>query len=210
MLRSLRKVNRVASAGLQFWDPASMEKVALPLVAANSSAIETKRYYSATKRQESALIVGGLTCLAVGIVAQHAYGFYTEYQAKKAANPSQPSIDNPEDASKRNASEGEAATAQQQQQQTTRERTQSTNPADSPSFTFGSSWFARNFYEGGFEDKMTKREAALILGVRESASPERIKDAHRKILLINHPDRGGSAFIAAKINEAKDLLLKGK
>ncbi len=57
---------------------------------------------------------------------------------------------------------------------------------------------------------MTKREAALILGVRESATVDRIKDAHRRILINNHPDRGGSPFIAAKVNEAKDFLLKGK
>ena len=80
----------------------------------------------------------------------------------------------------------------------------------SSSFGFGSEWFAKTFYDGGFEDKMTKREAALVLGVRESATTARIKDAHRKILLLNHPDRGGSAYIAAKINEAKDLLLKGR
>merc|ERR1711957_378143 len=32
------------------------------------------------------------------------------------------------------------------------------------------------YYEGGFEDKMTKREAALMLGVRESSTPKRIKE----------------------------------
>ena len=50
----------------------------------------------------------------------------------------------------------------------------------------------------------------MVIGVRESAAVERVKDAHRKILLLNHPDRGGSAYVAAKINEAKDLLVKGK
>ena len=54
---------------------------------------------------------------------------------------------------------------------------------------------------------MTKREAALILGVRESASKERVKEAHRKVLMLNHPDTGGSTYVATKINEAKDMLL---
>ena len=66
------------------------------------------------------------------------------------------------------------------------------------------------YYEGGFEDKMTKREAALILGVRESSTPKQIKEAHRKLLILNHPDTGGSTYISGKVNEAKELLLKGK
>ena len=57
---------------------------------------------------------------------------------------------------------------------------------------------------------MTRKEAALILGVRESSTPKRIKEAHRKLLILNHPDTGGSTYMAGKINEAKELLLKGK
>jgi hypothetical protein len=73
-------------------------------------------------------------------------------------------------------------------------------------------WFdvGGKYYEGGFEDSMTRREAALVLGVRESSSAQRIKDAHRKLLILNHPDTGGSTYLAGKINEAKELLLKGK
>lgn len=65
----------------------------------------------------------------------------------------------------------------------------------------------RSPYKGGFEEEMTRREAALILGVRESADPKRIKDRHRKLLMANHPDAGGSTFLATKLNEAKDVLL---
>ncbi|KAG6617323.1 Mitochondrial import inner membrane translocase subunit TIM14 [Phytophthora cinnamomi] len=72
-----------------------------------------------------------------------------------------------------------------------------------------SSWKYRNFYDGPFEEKMTRREAALILGVRESASEERVRNAHRKLLILNHPDTGGSTFLATKINQAKEMLLGG-
>lgn len=37
-----------------------------------------------------------------------------------------------------------------------------------------------------------------------------VKEAHRRIMIANHPDAGGSSFIAAKVNEAKDMLLGKK
>jgi DnaJ family protein C protein 19 len=72
---------------------------------------------------------------------------------------------------------------------------------------------SRGFYRGGFQQEMTRREALLILGLRESAaqeSPQRVKDAHRRIMLANHPDSGGSPYISLKVNEARDLLLGKK
>ena len=61
--------------------------------------------------------------------------------------------------------------------------------------------------QGGFLQEMTKREAAQILGMRESAGEDRIREAHLRIMKANHPDLGGSSYIAEKVNEAKDMLL---
>ena len=55
---------------------------------------------------------------------------------------------------------------------------------------------------------MDRKEASLILNVGEYSPLEKVRDAHKKIMLLNHPDRGGSPYLASKINEAKTLLAK--
>ncbi|XP_076603067.1 dnaJ homolog subfamily C member 15 [Chaetodon auriga] len=65
-----------------------------------------------------------------------------------------------------------------------------------------------SYYKGGFEQKMSKREASLILGISPVSTKTKVREAHRRIMVLNHPDKGGSPYLAAKINEAKDLLDK--
>lgn len=63
---------------------------------------------------------------------------------------------------------------------------------------------------GNHSGVMTAEQAYKILGLSLSATRQEIIEAHRKLMLKNHPDRGGSSYIAAQINRAKEILLKNK
>ena len=54
---------------------------------------------------------------------------------------------------------------------------------------------------------MTREEALDILGLNEGADEDAIRAAHRRLMKTAHPDQGGSAWLAARINAARDLLL---
>ena len=60
-------------------------------------------------------------------------------------------------------------------------------------------------WSGGAMDEAT---ALSILGLSQGAAPDEIKAAHRRLMTRLHPDHGGSGYLAAQLNQAKDVLLR--
>ena len=57
------------------------------------------------------------------------------------------------------------------------------------------------------DEPMTAKRAAEILGIDENAMPAEIRTAHRKLMGKMHPDKDGTDYLAALINEARDYLI---
>lgn len=55
--------------------------------------------------------------------------------------------------------------------------------------------------------RMPASEARALLGISDSATTQEIRDAHRRLITRVHPDAGGSAELATRVNAARDALL---
>jgi DnaJ-domain-containing protein 1 len=70
---------------------------------------------------------------------------------------------------------------------------------------YGGWWLLR---KSPARPSMPEAEARAILGVDSGADADAIRAAHRRLVSAVHPDRGGSAELARRINVARDVLLK--
>jgi len=67
-------------------------------------------------------------------------------------------------------------------------------------------WLAARFMK--VTPVMPRDEAAKLLGVDPAAGSDEVLDAHRRLIAKVHPDAGGNAELAARINQARDTMLK--
>ncbi len=82
--------------------------------------------------------------------------------------------------------------------------------------THGAAWHAWNGPGAGSGERpagggpITREEALAVLGLQPGATVQQVREAHRRLMQKLHPDRGGSNYLASKINQAKDFLVRGK
>ena len=114
-------------------------------------------------KQTNSLVIAGLSVAGASVLAKYGVDAYNAFQleqkekAEKAAQEAAERVESPADeASTVNATDGAKATEKKAKKAAPEE---ASNP-----FSKFFNMFGKNYYEGGFEDKMTKREAALILG----------------------------------------------
>lgn len=78
--------------------------------------------------------------------------------------------------------------------------------------THGTDWHSEqeqtDSAEAGISSNLSEDEAYAILGLAIGADKDAVISAHKSLMQKIHPDRGGSSYLATKINQAKDLLLK--
>lgn len=122
------------------------------------------RHYSITRPQNS-LILGGLGVAGVSVLAKYGVDAYNALQKEKKEQAAQVAAEGGKTDDEANStaktSEGQnAQTATKKKKEKKKTPEEATNP-----FSNFFNIFGKNYYEGGFEDKMSKREAALILGV---------------------------------------------
>ena len=167
-----------------------------------TAAVAPRRAFHASRRHEN-LVAAGFAVAASALVGQYGLRAWNEY---KASLPAEPAKEADADDAAHDGGDGAAAGGEPDPLDEATYAADDTVPGTGGPFGM----FSRRFYSGGFDDKMTRREAALILGVRETAAAKRITDAHRRMLMANHPDKGGSPLLSLKINDAKELLMVGK
>ena len=177
----------------------------LSFAADPATSMQVAQFHSTSASEKGVALVLGLGALSAASYA--GASAVTAWKEYKASLPSEEELEE-----QRKQQEKEDAARREQEGAQANNSTKTKE--DGKRENIFQKWFGvgvgAKYYEGGFEESMTRREAALILGVRESSPPSRIKDAHRKLLVLNHPDTGGSTYVAGKINEAKELLLKGR
>ena len=67
--------------------------------------------------------------------------------------------------------------------------------------------FSRASHKFANGTKMSKTEACEILGLDDNPTKEEVENAYKRIMSNYHPDKGGSSYLASKINAARDLLI---